>query len=419
MSLFRRRKKEREKKKNEIFEKKIEIAEQEEEQMEAIREEGRQLNKKKLFEQMKNESVEKVSKPKTKEEYSQYIADSCEQIIEASEQMEDARLEYQVVTDYLMDIQKIEEAPENIKMDMMETARNMLTLMRERSQYQKNDLRATDPKFYGIRRYEEDMLEELKKMRKEEDYQRLVKNDLNQLENEKKSLLFQREDIVEGQKFLKKISIALSILVVSLFLLFLVISATLQSNMIIPYLMTIIMAGGSAAYIFYESGKNKYQVALIEKKLNKAIGLLNKVKIKYVNNTSVLEYAYSKLNVKNSMELQYLWEQYQKIKEEERRYYTNTERLNYYREELLDTLQKLQIKDIEIWISQAEALIDSKEMVEIRHTLNVRRQKLRERIEYNTKLRDNGFEEIQNALKKKPEIKDVVVDMLEQYRIAL
>ena len=58
-------------------------------------------------------------------------------------------------------------------------------------------------------------------------------------------------------------------------------------------------------------------------------------------------------------------------------------------------------------------------MVEIRHTLNVRRQKLRERIGYNTKLRDNGFEEIKNILNKKPDIKDIVIDTLRQYQIEL
>ena len=368
---------------------------------------------------MENNSTEKVNKPKTKEEYQQYIADNCEQIVEASNQIEDAKLEYQVVTEYLMDIQKIDEASENLKKEMLENARQMLTLMRERNQYQTSELRSSDPKFYGVRRYENNMLEDLKKMREDENYQRIVKNDLNQLETEKKKLLFQREDIAAGQNFLKKIAVSVSVLVISLFILFAIVAIALQSDMTIPYMMTITMAAGSAAYIFFESRKNKYEVLLINKKINKAISLLNKVKIKYINNTSVLDYTYSKFNVKSSMELQYLWEQYQKAMEEERRYQNNTDRLNYYREALLEQLEELQVKDVEIWTSQAEALIDNKEMVEIRHTLNVRRQKLRERIEYNTKLQDHAFEDIRNALKKKHDIKDMIVDTLQQYGIEL
>lgn len=417
MSWFRKKKKE--KVTNDYYEKKMEEAEREEKEIETIREEGRQLNKKKLLEKLENGTTEKVSKPKTKEEYQQYVADSCEQIVEASHQIEDAKLEYQVVTEYLMDIQKIEEAPTEIKQEMLENARQMLTLMRERNQYQNSELRSTDPKFYGIRRYEDDMLEELKKMREDENYQRIVKNDLNQLETEKKKLLLQKEDILSGQKFLKKMVVSISILVVSLFIFFLGVSAAFHSDMKIPYIMTIAMAAVSAAYIFLESRKNKYQILLVHKKINRAIGLLNKVKIKYVNNTSVLDYTYSKFNVKSSMELQYLWEQYQKALEEERRYQSNTDRLNYYREALLEQLEGLLVKDVEIWTSQAEALIDSKEMVEIRHSLNVRRQKLRERIEYNTKLQDNAFEEIRMALKKRHEMKDMIVDTLQQYGIEL
>ena len=417
MSWFRKKKKE--KVTNDYYEKKMEEAEREEKEIETIREEGRQLNKKKLLEKLENGTTEKVGKPKTKEEYQQYVADSCEQIVEASHQIEDAKLEYQVVTEYLMDIQKIEEAPKEVKQEMLENARQMLTLMRERNQYQNSELRSTDPKFYGIRRYEDDMLEELKKMREDENYQRIVKNDLNQLETEKKKLLFQKEDILNGQKFLKKMAVSISVLVVSLFIFFLGVSAAFHVDMKIPYIMTIAMAAVSAAYIFLESRKNKYQILLVHKKINRAIGLLNKVKIKYVNNTSVLDYTYSKFNVKSSMELQYLWEQYQKALEEERRYQSNTDRLNYYREALLEQLEGLLVKDVEIWTSQAEALIDSKEMVEIRHSLNVRRQKLRERIEYNTKLQDNAFEEIRMALQKKHEMKDMIVDTLQQYGIEL
>lgn len=417
MSWFRKKKKE--KVTNDYYEKKMEEAEREDKEIETIREEGRQLNKKKLLEKLENGTTEKVSKPKTKEEYQQYVADSCEQIVEASHQIEDAKLEYQVVTEYLMDIQKIEEAPKEVKQEILENARQMLTLMRERNQYQNSELRSTDPKFYGIRRYEDDMLEELKKMREDENYQRIVKNDLNQLETEKKKLLLQKEDILSGQKFLKKMAVSISILVVSLFIFFLGVSAAFHSDMKIPYIMTIAMAAVSAAYIFLETRKNKYQILLVHKKINRAISLLNKVKIKYVNNTSVLDYTYSKFNVKSSMELQYLWEQYQKALEEERRYQSNTDRLNYYREALLEQLEGLLVKDVEIWTSQAEALIDSKEMVEIRHSLNVRRQKLRERIEYNTKLQDNAFEEIRMALKKKHEMKDMIVDTLQQFGIEL
>ncbi len=52
-----------------------------------------------------------------------------------------------------------------------------------------------------------------------------------------------------------------------------------------------------------------------EKMLNRAILLQNKVKIKYVNITNVLDYNYSKYNIDNVYELEYMWEKYLEEKE--------------------------------------------------------------------------------------------------------
>ncbi len=49
----------------------------------------------------------------------------------------------------------------------------------------------------------------------------------------------------------------------------------------------------------------------------------------------------------------------------------------------MDELFNAEVRDVEIWLYQAEALLDEKEMVEVRHHLNIRRQKIRERLEFN------------------------------------
>jgi hypothetical protein len=172
------------------------------------------------------------------------------------------------------------------------------------------------------------------------------------------------------------------------------------------------MATISSAFIFYESRKNSYTIKIIEKKQNKAIDLLNSVKIKMVNNTSVLDYAYSKYMVHNSKELEYLWEQYVKAKDAAKRYEKNTELLNYYNEALIRELKANHISDPEIWIYQAIAIIDQKEMVEVRHRLNVRRQKLRERIDYNNKIKENAIQNIRGLMKKYPNLTPEITETL-------
>ena len=109
-------------------------------------------------------------------------------------------------------------------------------------------------------------------------------------------------------------------------------------------------------------------------KLNRVIQLTNKIKIKLVNCTNALEYVYEKYQVESYRELSELWEKYVRTKDEERRYRKSTELLEHYNRTLMDTLFGEEVKDAEIWLYQAEALLDEKEMVEVRHHLNIRRQ---------------------------------------------
>jgi hypothetical protein len=156
-----------------------------------------------------------------------------------------------------------------------------------------------------------------------------------------------------------------------------------------------------------------------ELKLNKAIGLLNKVKIKYINNTNALDYTYQKYMVNSYAELQFLWDQYLKAKEEEKVYNKNTEQLEFYKKELVKELRDYDLKDPDIWVHQVAAIIDSKEMVEVRHRLNNRRQKLRDQIDYNNGLKDKSIEAVRNFINRRPENREEVTEQLRRYGIYL
>lgn len=87
-------------------------------------------------------------------------------------------------------------------------------------------------------------------------------------------------------------------LIVSLMVLFVALHYALKTDMTMPYLATLLLAAVSAAVIFMEANRNRRDMALEERKLTKAISLLNRVKIKYVNNASMLEYDCEKYGVK-------------------------------------------------------------------------------------------------------------------------
>lgn len=353
------------------------------------------------------------------EDRSVYLNGQCDRIKEASKQMEETKIEYQLVSSYLTDIQKIDMIPIDQREDLDEAARRIITLARDRSKYQNNTVKISDKQFRHIETYEDEMPNEIKKMKETESYNVLIKNDMRHLEGEKGSLQYQKEEVIKKQKYLKGIAVITCTLVVLLLVLILAISNAFKADMQIPFLLTILMATLSSVFIFYEARKNSYAMKLIEKKQNKAIDLLNSVKIKMVNNTSVLDYVYSKYMVHNSKELEYLWEQYVKAKDEAKRYEKNTELLDFYNESLIRELKANSISDPEIWIYQAIAIIDQKEMVEVRHRLNVRRQKLRERIDYNNSIKENSIQNIRSIMKKYPNLTPEITETLAKNGISI
>lgn len=353
----------------------------------------------------------------SKEDRVAFIRENCEQILESQKQAEETKVEYQLVTSYLSDMQKIDLIPLEDKSEINDSARKIVTLTREREKYQSSNVRISSRQFKYIERYEDDIPTEIKKMKENEDYQIIIKNDMRHLEGEKGVLKYQKKEIIEKQKYLKGLSIIVSILGIVLFLLFIAINYVFNANMLIPFLLTIIMMAVAASYIFYEARKNRYDMKLLGLKQNKAIYLLNRVKIKYVNNTSVLDYSYSKHMVSNYHEFRYLWEQYLRAKDEAKSYKQNSDLLSFYNELLVKELTKYRISDPEVWIYQAVAIIDPKEMVEVRHRLNVRRQKLRERIDYNNNLKESGISEIQRMVNSKNSFRDEIVNILSEYQI--
>lgn len=336
------------------------------------------------------------------------VADTCNQIAEAKKQVKEAKLEYKAVTDYLSDIQKLDAIQGKDREELEDAARNIITLTRERSKYQTADIKLTDVQFRNISRYEKDMLREIKKMRENEDYLRKVKGDLRQLAAEKAKLEYEKEETINGQEMLKKLAILAGSLIVVLNLVFLFLSTTAGIDLKIPFILSIVLGAGIGFYIFYESRKNRFEILNNGKKRNKLVGLTNKVKIKFVNTQNALDYEYDKFMVSNSMELSSVYDKYVKAKREAEEYKNNTGMLNFYNNTLIHTLKQYQLKDCEIWIYQAAAIIDSREMVEIRHRLNERRQKLRDRIDFNYDVEKSGLNELKQLMEKKPDLKQKI-----------
>jgi len=347
-----------------------------------------------IFQRKKNKETDVQNRPEDKlvlrdgiystpEERAGFVKNCCDMINEAKRQQYEAKKEYEVVTAYLADIQKIDLLPARAKKSIDDMARKLVALNQERQKMQKITPKITMAQRLALEPYEDTILEEIRKMEEQENYLQVINSDIRHLESEKASLDFELQEIVERDEFGKRIlKIAGTFIIIFLIFLF-ILQETVKKNVQLPFVFTIAFGIIVIAYFYFSNRKNQYELKVAELKMNRAIMLLNKVKIKYVNCTNLLDYLYEKFHVNNAQELHYHWQEYMRIVEEERRFKKTADSIDFYTEEIIRELKRNGVSDAAVWGYQIEALVDPKEMVEVRHRLNVRRQKLRQRIDYN------------------------------------
>ncbi|MDF2905525.1 MAG: putative rane protein [Herbinix sp.] len=369
--------------------------------------------------QEKKKEIKRPAKLNTHTERMSYVKDNCEIIIESGRQVEEAKVEYQAVTSYLTDMQKIDMIPQDQRQNLEEAARKIVNLNKDRGKLQHKSSIISDRQYRLYESYEKQIPKEMSAIQEAEDYQAIIQKDIMHLEKERQDLDGEQEEIINKQAFLKGISITTSVIVIVLFLLFALLSVYSEASFTIPFLLTVLMGMASALYIFMEARKNSSSMRLVQMKQNRQIMLMNKVKIKSVNNRNYLDYTYSKYMVLNYDQLKIAWEEYVRIKDEAKRYQSNTELLDFFNNELIHELKKFNVLDSEIWIYQPTAILDNKEMVEVRHRLNVRRQKLRERIEANNDQRDESIAAIKQVMKGYPDCVEESEKLLRRYRIEI
>lgn len=348
------------------------------------------------------------------------VHEDCTQYLELKKQEKEYKAEYDAVTSYLSDIQCIERADDSEKLKLNDYAAAITNLERERRNHTEKDSRLLpDAQYNRMEQYEDIIPMELRKMQERESYQQLVQNDINQLEGEKGFIRYEWEECGKKKVFLKRLAIFGCGLSLAVFVLLFTLSDYFEKDFLIPFLLTGLMALAIAAYVVTGNKKYTTDQRRCEMRLNRAVALMNKVKIKYVNCTSSLEYTYEKYGVDDYQELSRIWELYVKEKDEEKKFKQNSEMSDYYCKELVRELSRIGVSDTEVWLHQTEALIEKKEMVEVRHRLNERRQKLREQIEFSVKQKDITLNQLHNLIGTYPDEKDTINSVMSDYGIEL
>ena len=88
-------------------------------------------------------------------------------------------------------------------------------------------------------------------------------------------------------------------------------------------------------------------------------------------------------------------------------------------DELVDKLKQIGMKDPLVWPKQTNALIDSREMVEIKHNLHTRRQKIREQLSIFEKNRINAKTVLRASIEENPGLEGYIKDILLSYNLEI
>ena len=345
-----------------------------------------------------------------------YVKDCLERMADATKELENLSYEYDMVTSYLKDMEEIEALPEEESSQLKECAMRVAELQDSKADFMERARKITDEQYYHMERIADEVEEGYEKLSEAEEYHGRIKQDLGRLDGEKHAYLYRKSEVMNLIADTRGMAIicvaALGLCVVLLLLLQFFLDMDTRAG----YLLTAGAAATAITVIYIKHLDARQELRRVENGINKIILLQNKVKIRYVNNTNLLEYLQLKYGVSSAQELIDMWENY-KAERKERENMRKAERdLDQNERELLQMLKCYQIKDPAIWLHQTEAILDRKEMVEIRHNLIVRRQSLRRRMDYNKEVVAGGSQqEIKALVEKYPQYAKEVMKYVEEY----
>lgn len=379
------------------------------------------FRKKKINEQEQDEDWEQTASERDRinmhnpEERKRYLENCMEQIKDAEKELELLKGEYNLVTAYLTDMEEIESLPHEQMSELKSIAGKMITLNQEKNKYLDKERHLTDSEYRRIHSVEREVEESISKLEEAEKYQKLVKQDLNRLESERHAFAYRRGELNTMLANLRGMAVICLTAFGACVLMLLILQLGFHMDTVIGYYLSAAAAAIAVTVIFIKYKDAERELDKVGKSVNKLILLQNKVKIRYVNNTHLLDYLYMKYDVESAADLKDLWELYQEEKEEKRQFAEADALLDYNKDRLRGLLVRYRVKDPDRWTAEPGALLDSREMIEIRHSLIIRRQALRKQLDYNQNLAQTAGNEVRDIAAEYPQYKAEITAMVERY----
>lgn len=328
-----------------------------------------------------------------------FVIERIEQIIEAAKEIEEEKAEYRVVTAYLNDIYTIGNLPDKEREAITDVAQNIVNLDRARQEFLHAEKKITDVQFTTIQQEEATVPNTIKRLKANEEYQEILNKDMKYLVRERDEWLFYKEELLLEEKRLQngvRLSVGIGIATAILMVVY---QMAAESNMKLAWTIFLFVMAVVICFLTLKIMNAQKDYRRAAKNADRAIQLLNMVKLKYVNITNAIDYCREKFHVESAGEFNRVWEAYLEAVKQREKFNINNDDLRYYNNRLIRMLTEYNLYDVKVWIPQALALADHKEMVEVTHRLNERRQKIRARIEKSMEIVKSHATDVESLMK--------------------
>lgn len=349
------------------------------------------------------------------EERSRYVTDCLEQIAEATRELDMLQGEYSRVTTYLTDLEELEALPEQEKEFLEITAHKLKNMEQEYEDFTQRKNRMDDAVYYRLKDREEELEDGIAKIREAESYGTLIKQDMQRLDGERHAYDYRKNELFTIMENLKgMVVIFLTALVVCLILLA-VLQFVLKMQTQIGYFIAVLAGALALTILAVKYMDAEKELQRVQRDTRKLIKLQNKVKIRYVNNTNLLDYFYLKYDVHSGKKLEKLFQQFVEEKEKRKQFAETEARREYYQKQLMTQLGHYHIQHPEQFCGNVSVILEHKEQVEMRHELIQRRQSLRKQMEYNNNVASEAKQEIKDIVRAYPRYAMEIMEMVERY----
>lgn len=363
----------------------------------------------------KRRGAEKKDKEFAAIESLQYVHTQCQVISEASEYIEELKTESQAVENYISDVRIVSSQDKKKAAAIKNAASRILDLKEQRKKLRNEKSKLTKSQNEVMQRYESEFPKALSNLQNDEKYCSAVKHDMNMLEAEKRSLKEDVDNYVLRRNNIRNIVVISLLGIIAVYILFIATGQLKKDNGQTIFMVVLLGSAAYAALIVFLLKKAAYNFRLNEKKLARAITLLNKTKIKYVNIKNSVDYQCEKFRVKNSYELGRIYGQYLEEQKKNEKFRAMSIEFEQECDDFAELIGTLGLHDPQVWVAQIYAIVDEGNMKELKRSLDERKRNLRDRIDYNYDRIDKSKQAITNVMMKNPDLKSEIMEIIDSY----